>query len=396
MSRRLILIALLAILASALTLPAVAGAIERAGWSLDAEFAAIAERYPGFGGLYYDQEGRPHVYLKDMNLASIFYSLGDDVQIHRGDYDFRELLDWRLSARAPVFEVPGAVTLDVDERSNRVRIGVDRASAKKTIARIRASLDAAGIPREAVIFEARDPIFFAQTLRDQIRPVPGGVQIRFSNFLCTLGWNASRGGVSGFVTNSHCTDKQGGVSRRNPTLYYQPLNQVAGEFIGTERVDPKYFKRKNGCPRGSSCRFSDSAWAEYDAPSLSDDGKIAQTASCGQFSGSLDIVGEHNINGFATGNSPVGTIVTKVGRTTGCTTGPVDESAVDVGVSGSNIVLLSQDIVIAGVGGGDSGSPVFSESGSVTLRGILWGGNGAGTLFVYSPYSAVQSELGLD
>jgi hypothetical protein len=28
--------------------------------------------------------------------------------------------------------------------------------------------------------------------------------------------------------------------------------------------------------------------------------------------------------------------------------------------------------------------------------GILWGSNAAGTLFVYSPYSAVRSELGLD
>jgi hypothetical protein len=90
--------------------------------------------------------------------------------------------------------------------------------------------------------------------------------------------------------------------------------------------------------------------------------------------------------------------VNKVGRTTGWTQGQVSGSCVDTGVSGSNIVLLCQDFADAGVGGGDSGSNVFVQTGgdNVTLVGILWGSNAAGTLFVYSPYSAVRSELGLD
>jgi hypothetical protein len=69
---------------------------------------------------------------------------------------------------------------------------------------------------------------------------------------------------------------------------------------------------------------------------------------------------------------------------------------VNTGVSGSNIVLLCQNFVNAGVGGGDSGSDVFRVGGghNVTLLGILWGGNGAGTLFVYSPMSGVERELG--
>jgi hypothetical protein len=52
--------------------------------------------------------------------------------------------------------------------------------------------------------------------------------------------------------------------------------------------------------------------------------------------------------------------------------------------------------VSAGVGGGDSGSDVFGLTGGNTVRllGILWGGNGAGTQFVYSPIGNVEQELG--
>ena len=72
-------------------------------------------------------------------------------------------------------------------------------------------------------------------------------------------------------------------------------------------------------------------------------------------------------------------------------------SCVNTGVSGSNIVRLCQDWVNAGVGAGDSGSPVFGDASgnnAVQLKGILWGGNSAGTTFVYSPFYLVKQELG--
>ena len=50
----------------------------------------------------------------------------------------------------------------------------------------------------------------------------------------------------------------------------------------------------------------------------------------------------------------------------------------------------------AGVGAGDSGSPVFNWSGTgntVRLAGILWGGSG-NNLFVFSPMSGIEKELG--
>jgi len=65
-------------------------------------------------------------------------------------------------------------------------------------------------------------------------------------------------------------------------------------------------------------------------------------------------------------------------------------------VSESNVTQLCQTWVSAGAGGGDSGSPVFRRQGStnnVTLVGILWGGSGS-TLYVFSPISNIEMELG--
>jgi len=97
----------------------------------------------------------------------------------------------------------------------------------------------------------------------------------------------------------------------------------------------------------------------------------------------------------AEGGEIVGDVANKVGRTTGWTQGVITNTCVNTGVSGSNIVQLCQNFVSAGVGAGDSGSDVFLDTGSgVRLLGVLWGGNGAGTQFVYSPIANVEQELG--
>ena len=96
----------------------------------------------------------------------------------------------------------------------------------------------------------------------------------------------------------------------------------------------------------------------------------------------------------------VGHTANKVGRTTGWGQGAVTRTCTNTGVSGSNIVLLCQTFVENNsaviVQGGDSGSPVFriDSGGNVTLLGNLWGGNSSGTLFVYSPMSGIEAELG--
>jgi hypothetical protein len=193
------------------------------------------------------------------------------------------------------------------------------------------------------------------------------------------------------VTNNHCSSKQGSVDGTN---YYQPLNQVADEYIGKETADPAYF-RGGGCPRGKQCRYSDSNFSAGASGVGFATGKIAKTD--GVNTGSLTIAGEFTIEGK--GSVSTGT-VNKVGRTTGWTQGTITNKCANVAVSGTNIVNLCQDIVQNSnatiVQGGDSGSPVFSvgSGDNVTLLGILWGGNSSGTLFVYSPIANVEQELG--
>jgi hypothetical protein len=355
---------------------------------------ALARGVRGFGGFFFDAQGRPTVYLKhaaersntERALAPFFRAQGlgpSAVQVRRGDFDWVQLERWFAQASAEVLGQSGAVFVDADEASNRVRIGVERGAtgrARSLVARL-------GIPAEAVIVEETEPITFAATLRERVRPVVGGLQINFPGFLCTLGFNAVRSGQNSFITNSHCTNTQGGTEG---TPYWQPLQSVDPVRIGTEVADPVYFRRRNGCPTGRRCRFSDAARAAYAANIQFTLGRLAKTT--GPNNGSITINGSFSITGE--GSAAVGQTVNKVGRTTGWTGGVVTNTCVNTGVSGTNIVQLCQTFVSAGVGGGDSGSPVFRGTNGVTLVGILWGGNALGTQFVYSPMANIEQELG--
>jgi hypothetical protein len=220
-----------------------------------------------------------------------------------------------------------------------------------------------------------------------VRPAVGGLQINVPGFLCSLGFNAIRNGQRSFITASHCTNRQGGVEA---TPYYQPLQSTAPVKIATEVSDPGYSSNKTGCPAGYRCRFSDAARAAYASTTTSSLGKIAKTT--GPNNNSITINGSFSIT--AEGIASVGQTVGKVGRTSGWTTGRVTNRCVNVQLSGTNIVLLCQNIVSARVRSGDSGGPVFKGSTNVILTGILWGGDDAGTLYVYSPMSNIERELG--
>jgi hypothetical protein len=298
----------------------------------------------------------------------------------------------QLSPRA--LEVPGAVYADHDEEGGRLAIGVEDASA---MLRIRPELARLGIPEDVVEFRVTPPIYQVATLRDRWRPTIGGIQIHFGQYLCTLGFNADDGTQRSFITNSHCTNTQGGVES---TQYYQPTSSVDGTVIATEVEDPTYF-RGGACPRGRKCRYSDSARALYSSGTSSTRGSVAQTS--GPNNGSLEVTGNFTITSQdnTTQSFAGGTSVNKVGRTTGWTQGGVTNSCVNVNVSGTNITQLCQTLVqnsggAVVVGSGDSGSQVFKiTSGSnVQLVGILWGGSSDGKLFVFSPLKNIQQELG--
>ncbi|HRC85733.1 MAG TPA: hypothetical protein PK413_09005 [Thermoanaerobaculia bacterium] len=355
----------------------------------DAEMAAINEQVPGFGGLFYDKEGIPNVYLKDAGQAAYFQNLGSEVRVLPAQYDFRQLAGYR-DALLPLLARPEVVLLDVDEARNRVTIGVDKEQGLAAAADLSAALASLPVPKEAIHLEPMAPIHNLATVRDLVRPVPGGVQINFGNFLCTLGFGATRAGVVGYVTNSHCTNVQGGVES---TVHYQNLSP---NRIGVEIADPTYFTG-GACPAGRRCRYSDTSFGRYDSTATREFARIARPTAPGSLT--ISTTGPRFVITGTVANPTTGITLNKVGRTTGWSRGTVAFTCANVNVSGSTITQLCQSGVNAAVGGGDSGSPVFSAgttTTSATLYGILWGGNSAGTQFVFSPWSGItrSTELG--
>jgi len=309
-----------------------------------------------------------------------------------GRYAWQDLERWTAQATPEALAVPGAVFSDADEAGNRVHIGAENATAAS---RVRAVVARLGIPAAAVKVEIVKPIRQVATLRGSVRPVVAGVQINFPGFLCSLGFNATRNGVTGFVTASHCTNTQGGVES---TPYWQPAQTTKPTQIATETVDPVYRSTLSGCPVKRTCRRSDAAFAKYINGTTSTLGSIAKTATTS--SSDLTIAGHWAITSNAASSSfTVGQTMNKVGRTTGWSRGKVTATCATVNVSSSPVTQICQTIVRANVRGGDSGSPVFSvTSGSnVRLTGVLWGGGtdetGA-TVFVFSPFANITGEVG--
>jgi hypothetical protein len=363
---------------------------------------ALARQVPGFGGFYFDDQGTPVVYLKNVAargnaqraLAPFFQAQGlsaSQLRVLPARYDWAQLEAWSSHATTEVLGVPGAVFVDANDASNRVTIGVVLGAK----ARIQGIVARLGIPKEAVVLQETGPVRFAATLRGKVRPVVGGLQINFpglhpnvETFICSIGFNAVRSGQRSFITASHCTNHQGGVEN---TPYYQPLQTSTSPKIATEVSDPAYFTG-NGCPAGLRCRFSDASRAAYTAATTSSLGKIAKTTAPNN--GSITINGSFNIT--SEGRAVVGQIVGKVGRTSGWTSGKVTNTCVNIAVE--DVGQFCQNLVSARVRPGDSGSPVFKGTSNVTLVGLLWGSlvnqNNVAVRYIYSPMSGIEHDLG--
>lgn len=362
--------------------------------SLDEEFARLAEAVPGFGGLYVDEKGTTHVYLVDLARAREVQDLGEHVEVHQGEYDFRDLFAWKAAVR-DLLARPGMVLLDIDEQRNRLLFGVERTALDAFTAELPELLRSTRVPLEAVLVEVEEPIVADEKLTDTIRPVPAGVRIRNQNGgRCTLGFNATRLGVRGFVTNSHCTVTRGFV---DGTVMFQATVAPANR-VGVETADPVYFTA-DPCPDGRRCRYSDSAFIAYDddGEDLSAGGEIANPLLCGilDVPGTLDVnpgAPRTEVTSFMVGSPLSGSAVTRVGATSGCVIGTHKNTCTDSNVANSNITMLCQNRVKAVRQGGDSGSPVFvTKKGKAILAGIHWGGSGNDAF--YSPFIFIHGEL---
>jgi hypothetical protein len=373
-----------------------------APFTIDQEYARIAEQVPGFGGLYLDERGTTHVYLQDLSRAREVYGLGERVEVHQGDYDFRDLYAWKSEVRE-LLSRPGMVSLDIDETRNRLVIAAEPAYVERIQRELRDLLRPTSVPVAAVLVDAGRPVEELVDLRDKFRPVPGGVQIRNQNGgQCTHGVNATRANTRGFVTNSHCTTVR---SQVEGTIFFQHSTDAENR-VGVETVDPAFFMTGD-CPNNFRCRYSDSAFVAYDDPGLSAGGKIANPMFCSTQAGTVDVspvLPRVPITGFTISSPASGTVLYKVGRSTGCTFGSLKSTCADIVVNKkvngqsipTDIMMLCQNTMAAIGAPGDSGSPVYRKSGNEgILMGLLWGGNTDAGRLIYSPWAFVVADLGI-
>src|SRR5262245_33635280 len=139
----LVLLTMAAAGALAITRPgAVDGAADERGAAkgrtIDEQFAAVARNTPSFGGMYLDEERNVlYVYSWDQSAGAaavardaISAVFGDQhpgarVQILTARYGFHELKAWHDRMSTGVLDLPGIVMTDIDDRSNRLTVGVE-------------------------------------------------------------------------------------------------------------------------------------------------------------------------------------------------------------------------------------------------------------------------------
>jgi hypothetical protein len=373
-------------------------------WTPDDEFARAARaEVPGFAGFYLQNDGTPVVRLVDPSQrgAAQRYLAQELIRARGGRhagapaqpvfigaaYDFAQLKDWS-EALHPLLSLRSDVYLiDVDEVGNRVLLGVADANA---IGAVRAEAARLGIPAPAVHVQTQPRPEFRATVRDRFTTTLGGIQIAFSSYVCTLGFNARRvsTGANIYVTNSHCTGTQNAYDGIG---IFQNTN-AAGNQIGNEVADRGLYACVSGV---SSCRQADAAYISNNGTRTVGQGGIARTAWATGAAGGLTLTGEYDVIGRST-SIAVGAYLDKTGRTSGSTYGQVTNSCVTIGS------LRCQDISKVWSEGGDSGSPVFVYVGGsgtaendVRLHGVMWGGPGTDYTTTYSSRLAgIEADLG--
>ncbi|HEX8272261.1 MAG TPA: hypothetical protein VF615_06385 [Longimicrobiaceae bacterium] len=379
---------------------AAAGRAPQSFRTPDDEFArASRAEAPGFAGFYLREDGTPVIRLVDgSKRGEVQRYLAQELAAARrgrhadapqqpvfvpAEHDFAQLKEW-AEQLTPLMQSRGDVYLvDVDEVGNRVLLGVADATATGAV---RAEAARLGIPASAVATQTQAAPQQRASLRDRQTTLKGGVQIAFGQYLCTLGFPATRNstGASIFVTNAHCTGTQ--YASDGIAIYQNTV--ASGNQIGNEVADRALYACVSGV---ASCRQADAAYISNNGTRATARGLIARTAWATGANAGTTITGDFRIVARYTGSLPVGTSLDKTGRTSGSTYGNVTNSCVTIGS------LRCQDISKVWSEGGDSGSPVYVwvSNNDVQLHGVMWGGPGTDYTTTYSSRLAgIEADLG--
>lgn len=376
---------------------------------MDGDFARAARNDPGFGGMFVDPSGRLHVfvtrannknankitvsrYLRDLKQSQqVFGAEANALQTDessivyiKAKYDWRDLLDKRIQIRESMLG-DGVISLDIDETTQKIRLGYDK---PESVGRIEQRLKALDVPRDMYELFQDQPGQVQQTAIGMSTdadasfynyPLVGGLKIETSGE-CTLGVNAYLNNVYGFITNFHCVPTPGAVG----TNVYQ--SDQFGRLIGTETRDPAVFT----CGT-AKCRYSDVAFIQYGTaynPSATTTrfGGIARPTTLytsAPAQNNFQLTDQFfNIVGVLSQAAPVNSTLYKVGQNTGWTKHVVNFTCADAPMNDGYTRICSSGMTQISIGG-DSGAPVFQivSGNNVNFAGLLFGQYSGSTVF---------------
>lgn len=330
-----------------------------------------------------------------------------DVEFRSAEFTFRELVEVKETVWTTVAGIDGFVFLDLNEKTNRVEVGVENADTAAFDAALR-PLIASGAVRiipnvgrlEATQMPPRDPDGTADdteptrepfcepgepcdpggggppggggsaTLQDEHRPLVGGTRMSFEGEgPCTLtvpGWLNNQ---NGFLTNSHCSSVTGSASGQRA---YQPLQSVSPGRVGIEAFEmPWTANLTSNCPSGGECRFADVTWV-FSQPSYAQvsPGVVADAPKSSNApprrSRDIAVVSRH----YPPYVLPkAGDRMGYVSQRTGRRTGEIGRTCLTVEAEPDKYYLCQMEFTLTDgsqIEPGDSGAPVFwerSESG---------------------------------
>ena len=401
--------------------------------SLDVAFLRLNLKIPSFAGMYWEkgilkvhlqnlseaEAARPHIlkFLRDNYPANDKENASPKLEFQAAKTEFTwfDIFHFKEALR-DVLTIHDTVYLDADESCGCVTVAISSELARPLVENF---IKLAGVPAHAVRVQLTNPLSPWQNLKGNFRPMVGGIQIRndgnFFSFLglgiggtCTMTIVGTRFGIAGIITASHCTRVQGGVEA---TSFFQSGGGLfGGDYVAHESADPAWTPGIPGCPTGSLCRGSDSAFAvvdignqnaALDAIARPDILCLAPAAPASSTPCSLNLpslTSMLTVTGVA-GPPMMGTVVTKVGRSTGWTGGPV--TATCITPAGTFVALCTTTATVGGTFG-DSGAPVFTiptgagaTATTATLVGLTWGGTStpASSSMAFSPIGAIVSDL---
>lgn len=414
------------------------------GW--ESEILRLEANSTGIGGVFFDPPSRSLVVLTTAmddsaqareavsNLIASRGLLTDSVQVRapnisvrRADYPFSLLVAWHSGLLDILSDVDGWLSIDADERSNRVRIGVATAAARATVERLAAG---AGVPQEAIsvhistpmqplVASASAPRLPSSTLRDRVRPAGSGLEIQNAlGAQCSYGWTLTSGGKWGFITAAHCTRHTIGDGSTGEAFHQRVV--TANDLLGYVGTNPRWNVRN--CTHGGKpypvCTKADAMWIPV--ASASDVAKRVAITNDYQYGndtrGGVAIsrwLTVHNSTGEVVGQI-MATSARKVGRTTGYTGGSI-EGTCETHVIEGRMNLCVNRLEGASVGQGDSGGPVFGKLGSYAIPfGIVVAGgpnnefdlsdnnsycekpNGGTCTLLYAPVDQIEAHLGMN